>query len=395
MDAVHGLGIYGATATLFTLGRHNTVQQFDLNPPTLVANRQHIPPLPPPSPPVSNESRRGAAEAVPVTAVSMHPPATAPYMAQSLAPVQDDARDLATSPLRRIAEEMDQIEERRHERSAAGSTTSSNSRSVGASSSRSSNSRRYDRSNISAPSFNQPSEGTQFSHGSSFQAGRASVSTKQSAASHTSSQASGVPRGSRLRQEVLRSPDQPDKVIDLFPLARERLSDVPYQNPVASASANRTAADLRRQLLSVVFGWNGDVESLIEDERKQPILYPYPHSLAINTAVGLGQVPANVITAVRGHPPGSPGAVLLSKWLNNVSADMFQAMSASNGMSSSDWMLLALSSMGGQSSTKKVAQAFVQRLLEKDDIHAAVTILLGLGEHNDAVEVYFSHRLFM
>ena len=87
--------------------------------------------------------------------------------------------------------------------------------------------------------------------------------------------------------------------------------------------------------------------------------------------------------------------MLLSKWLNNVSVDLFQSMSESNGMSSSDWMLLALSSMGGKSSTKKIAQAFVQRLLEKKDVHAAVTILLGLGEHNDAVEVYYSHRLFM
>ena len=64
-------------------------------------------------------------------------------------------------------------------------------------------------------------------------------------------------------------------------------------------------------------------------------------------------------------------------------------------MNSTDWMLLALSSLGGQSSTKKIGQAFVQRLLEKKDVHAAVTILLGLGEQNDAVEVYFSHRLFM
>lgn len=64
-------------------------------------------------------------------------------------------------------------------------------------------------------------------------------------------------------------------------------------------------------------------------------------------------------------------------------------------MTSSDWMLLALSSIGGQSSTKKIGQAFVQRLLEKGDIHAAATILLGLGEQNDAVEVYFSHKHFM
>lgn len=70
-------------------------------------------------------------------------------------------------------------------------------------------------------------------------------------------------------------------------------------------------------------------------------------------------------------------------------------MLSSDTTGSSDWMLLALSSIGGQASTKKIGQAFVQRLLEQGDVHAAVTILLGLGEQNDAVEVYYSHHLFM
>ena len=274
LDVVNGLAIHGPNATLFTLGRHHTVQQFELNPPTLVANRQHIPPVPPPSPPVSTESRRGAtataaAEVGPVTAVPVNAspavtsPQPPPHMSQSLAPVQDHGREMTTSPLRRIAEEMDQIEERRQERSAAGSTTSSNTRS-----SRSSTGRRHARSPKPGPSFQPVSEGTQFSQGSSFHAGRASVSTKLSTTSLASSQTSGVARSSRLRQEVLRSPDQPDKVVDLFPLARERLSDVPYKNPVPATSANRTAADLRRQLLSVVFGWHDDIEALIDEERR-------------------------------------------------------------------------------------------------------------------------------
>lgn len=63
-------------------------------------------------------------------------------------------------------------------------------------------------------------------------------------------------------------------------------------------------------------------------------------------------------------------------------------------MTSSDWMLLALSSMG-QGTQKKVGETFVQRLLEKGDIHPAVAILLGLGEHNDAIEVYVSRKYFM
>ncbi|KAK5003982.1 hypothetical protein LTR60_006676, partial [Cryomyces antarcticus] len=70
------------------------------------------------------------------------------------------------------------------------------------------------------------------------------------------------------------------------------------------------------------------------------------------------------------------------------------SMVGSESMTSSDWMLLALSSMG-QDSQKKVGEAFVHRLLEKGDIHPAVAILLGLGEPNDAVEVYVSRQYFM
>lgn len=84
--------------------------------------------------------------------------------------------------------------------------------------------------------------------------------------------------------------------------------------------------------------------------------------------------------------------MLLSKWVGDIDADVM----ASESMSSSDWMLLAmLSGFGGQNSTKKVGHAYVQRLLEERDIHAAATILLGLGDHNDAVEVYVSHHQYM
>lgn len=69
-------------------------------------------------------------------------------------------------------------------------------------------------------------------------------------------------------------------------------------------------------------------------------------------------------------------------------------MVGSESMTSSDWMLLALSNMG-QGSQKKVGEAFVQRLLEKGDIHPAVAIFLGLGEHNDAIEVYVSRKYYM
>lgn len=94
------------------------------------------------------------------------------------------------------------------------------------------------------------------------------------------------------------------------------------------------------------------------------------------------------------HQPESAAAVLLSKWLGDIGADLMASMVGSESMTSTDWMLLALSNMG-QGSQKKVGEAFVQRLLEKGDIHPAVAIFLGLGEHNDAIEVYVSRKYYM
>jgi hypothetical protein len=94
------------------------------------------------------------------------------------------------------------------------------------------------------------------------------------------------------------------------------------------------------------------------------------------------------------HPQESAAAVLLSKWLGDSGADFMASMIGSESMTSTDWMLLALSNMG-QGSQKKVGEAFVQRLLAKGDIHPAVAIFLGLGEHNDAIEVYVSRKYYM
>jgi hypothetical protein len=116
-------------------------------------------------------------------------------------------------------------------------------------------------------------------------------------------------------------------------------------------------------MLEVVFGWGDDIDALIRDELAR-------------------------------HPPSSASGVLLAKWLGDLGADIAASMIGSESMTSSDWMLLALSTMG-QDSQKKVGEAFVQRLLEKGDIHPAVSLLLGLGEYNDAVEVYVSRKYYM
>lgn len=71
--------------------------------------------------------------------------------------------------------------------------------------------------------------------------------------------------GSRLRNEVQYSPA--DKNFDLFSFTRARLNDVPYRSQQPLDEGRLTPDDLRRQMLSMVFGWDGDIEGLIKDER--------------------------------------------------------------------------------------------------------------------------------
>jgi hypothetical protein len=153
----------------------------------------------------------------------------------------------------------------------------------------------------------------------------------------------------RLRNEVPRNPDD-NKVHDLFKFTRARLRDIPYKHAMGANSARLTNDDLRRQMLNTIFGWNKEVEDLIRDE-------------------------------MRGHPQGSASRILLNANFEN--------------MTSSDWMLLALSAIGGHASQQKLGHTCVQRLLEAGDVHAAVTIMLGMGGHNDAIEVYISHKRYM
>lgn len=168
-------------------------------------------------------------------------------------------------------------------------------------------------------------------------------------------------RPSRLRNEVLPSPVD-SKVQDLFKYTRSRLSDIPYKHPIGSDHSRLTNDDLRKQMLSTIFGWNKEIDDLVREELSR-------------------------------HNAASPARILLMRWLGDIDADVMAASSAS--MTSSDWMLLALSGIGGQASQHKLGRAYVQRLLEHGDLHAAVTILIGMGDHNDAIEIYVSHKKYM
>ena len=363
LDHVKGLAIYGPGATLFTLGRSNTAQQFDLNsPPVLVANVQHPANLLPPSPPVSIEEQK-----------KQNASASKANSDLSSVPINIDISESDEdhmSPLARIAREMDKLEAERETGPDRSDTLSPvSSRSQTSTNSRSSAGTRHrtgSRKHSSVMSRGL-SEGTTMSIGSSLHSthepsvvsSRDSLSMS-SLSSHNSSTRS-KPRGSRLRQEVLRSPDD-NKVIDLFKFTKSRLSDIPYRHPQVLDNSLLTNDDLRRQMLSTIFGWNGEANELIQDEMSR-------------------------------HPPGSPNRLLLTKWLGDIDTDIMATSSES--MTSSDWMLLALSGIGGHASQTKVARAYVQRLLEKGDVHTAATIMIGMGDQNDAIEIYVSHKRYM
>ena len=111
-------------------------------------------------------------------------------------------------------------------------------------------------------------------------------------------------------------------------------------------------------MLSVIFGWNKDIKDLVRDELSR-------------------------------HPVKSPNRILLAKWLGDIDQDVMAT--TSQNMTSSDWMMLALSGIGGPQTTQhKYARACVQRLLEGGDVHSAVTITIGMGDFQDAIEIYNS-----
>lgn len=346
-EGVRGLACFGPQAALFVLGPNYTIQQYDTSPPALVKTVQYHPMLPPPAPSKSQ---------------GQNIPGAAPPMSLNRGLLEPDRGAVTLSTIERTANEMGAIEHARNMRDGMGSPLSSTSR-TDTMSSRSSGRRAYPKHIPSISSRAQ--SGTTFSTVSPSMVGRDSLySGTTSMYPSTASYASSARRskGSRLRQEVMRSPES--TYVDLFPRTRVRLANVAYQQTQPLDQENMTPDDLRRRMLEVVFGWEDDIEPLIRDE-------------------------------LHHHQPGSTSAVLLSKWLGEVDSDMMAAVISSGGVSSSDWMVLALSQIGASSSMGKMGQAFVQRLLQQGDFHTSATILLGLENREDAVEVYVSRSFYM
>nr|OQO25347.1 hypothetical protein B0A51_09920 [Rachicladosporium sp. CCFEE 5018] len=366
IEGVTGVASYGPTATLFTFGHNHTVQQYDVNPtavPLQVMAVQHAPANTPPTPPTNLEEQQNPYNKSKIQS-------GADVMTLPSFKDGESSADESTgmSPLQKIAREMDsldQLESEIRDKVTPLSPTSSRASSSASRSSGGSGKRRnylYDRPSFSRVSTSTGYDGTEFSFGASNPRNHDSMSMKSGStrASHARY------RSSSLRKEVLRSPDEIQdaamRAMDLFPCTRARLREVDFRTPQYGNTA-RTPEVLQREMLSVVFGWNEDAPALIRDEMSR-------------------------------HTSGSASHVLLAKWLGDVGADNMASMVGSQSMTSSDWMLLALSSIG-QDSQKKVGEAFVQRLLEKGDVHPAVAILIGLGEFDDAIEVYVSQGFLM
>ncbi|KAG6013333.1 hypothetical protein E4U43_007344 [Claviceps pusilla] len=366
LEHVRGLAVYGPGASLFTIGSPGTAQQYDLNAPAIiVANVQHPTNLLPPSPPNSIEEPGAGKSASSVTTIQTSESESSSIPLEAGVSESDEEH---MSP-------FDRFSRRPHLDSATGeasygSASPVSSRSGMSSLSKSSAGSRTPSHYAGSMRSRGVTENTYISAGSSLKSSLISRKDFDSYSMGYTLPSTSAPsvassrsrhRPSRLRHEVPRSPDD-SKVHDLFKFTRARLSDIPYKHPVNSDNSLLTNDDLRKQMLSTIFGWHQPIEDLIKDEMAR-------------------------------HPAGSASRILLAKWLGDMEADFM--LGSSENMSSSDWMLLALSGIGGQQSQLKLGRAYVQRLLETGDVHVAVTIMLGMGDHNDAVEVYISHKRYM
>ena len=209
----------------------------------MVANVQHPPIVIPPTPPEEN---------------------------RQLGLSNSESEGEITSPIRRANQEISALETARIERTTSASPRSGRSRTDSASSQTSSARGRF--FEAPSPANRTDRTTTTFSTGTQSMMSKDPLLTSSSLTYPSSSNASPVStrsgrKTSRLRQEVLPSPE--DKPIqELLPYIRARLNDVPYRHVRQFDETHLTPDDLRKQMLSVVFGWEADIQDLIRDERK-------------------------------------------------------------------------------------------------------------------------------
>ncbi|KAG4274348.1 hypothetical protein FPRO04_14516, partial [Fusarium proliferatum] len=327
LDLVRGLAVYGPGATLFTLGPNNTVQQFDLNSPAImVANVQHPANLSPPSLQASEET--GDRSAASATTVASESETSSIPLDMNISESDEDHLSLfARLTRRQPCDSGNEPYESSSPVSSQNGLSFLSKSSAGSSQTpgrypESMGSRRLsENTHISAGTSTRSSTiGSSGAHGNTgdldtssmgYSVGTPSVRSMTSRRSRR--------RPSRLYDEAPPSPHD-NKVHDLFKFTRARLSDILYGYAMGDNSARLTNDDLRRQMLNTIFGWNKEVEDLIRDEMSR-------------------------------NPQGSPSRILLAKWLGDIDPNIMNANF--ENMTSSDWMLLALSGIGGHTSQQK------------------------------------------
>ncbi|KAF8474582.1 WD40-repeat-containing domain protein [Kalaharituber pfeilii] len=325
-DNITGIAVYGPKGVLFTVSKDYTVQQYGLYPPELATRVQHLPAVPPPSPPVSIEEKKE------------HFQDHRDHQIERLNPRNEEYNLATMSPLGRIAHELELLE--KMETQGLGISNTGPQRALSVSSKTS-----LSRLDLSEHSL----------HASDSRSRQNSII--------------GQPSPGRtphpLAQEIIASPIEPTQAntqakLDLFGNIRARLPFVTHDSPRISSSGKHDEDELRREMLYAVFGWKGDVDSLIRDE--------YSRSLT---------------------------AVMLRMWLGELDQNSLSVLLGADFQVPADWLFLALSAMDGKKAWETVARAMVMRLVQKDDIHIAAVVLLALGNAKDAVDLYGSHHMHM
>ncbi|KAJ9604453.1 hypothetical protein H2200_011289 [Cladophialophora chaetospira] len=331
IDGVRAIACHGPTGTLFTLGPDYTVQQYDVERALLVANIRHMPLSVPPTPP---EDIRGPVWTTSESEEEVSSPLVRARGELRAAEAARTGRNNIPSPQSAIGSQKGMFKNGINEIISPAGRTDYTTTS-------------FDTSIQSHSGFNQPP----IPLPSQIQQPQSPVTAR------------GSKKGSRLKQEVIMSPEE-RVVTELFPFTRARLHDVPYRPPRSMDEGHLTPDDLRLQMLSVVFGWEADIQDLIRDELSR-------------------------------QPPDSQNAIFLAKWLDEDPDFLAEIMGKTGLVSQFDWMLLALGTISNQVAAKKITQVFIEKMLSKGDIHAAATLMLALGDKSDAIEVYVSRNQFM
>ncbi|KAK2814549.1 hypothetical protein FQN49_008157, partial [Arthroderma sp. PD_2] len=328
IQGVQGIANYGPTASLFTLGPNHTVQQYDVANATMVANAQHLP-----------QKTDAPVEQPPAAETAL----TMETLAKHTASEQKHKPRPSQGSLPGVESKLDLVR-----------AEASKSPGSGYSIPISNGSRPRNRTPYAPrpPGSNYSGSATTFSVGSP----RPSIA--ETLHSGYSARYAASLNSTESTMSKLRTVSVPgiwdDPVTDLFPYIRARLNSVSINPSRRFDDPNLGPDELRRQMLTVVFGWEGNIEDLIRSEFKQ-------------------------------HTYGSQHSAILARWLLPSDSSIMAPMVEASTSSYVNWMIVALNLLTKKEASKEPGQALAKKLLASNDPHAAVAVLMGIGEGDLAV----------